>query len=173
MLKNKVVIEIWTRGYGFVSKLRPFIQSYWKDALIAGMTSTCLNTRSTMPGHASDKPTDCPDIDNLPDLNQGVGELLDCAGWVWKPPNVLIHGVLDGVQVWRTCWPVICVNSPIPQKSLAHSCHVRSGIVVYQEKPRADWKIIGPPNNMSKDLVSVPCTYQNTTLKHMQVRTSF
>ena len=99
-----------------IQKLQPFIQSYEKDTIIAGMTHACLNARSTTLGHASDKPTDCPKIDALPDLNQGIGELLDCPGWVWKPPNALVHDVpevLDGVQVRRTCWLVICVNALI------------------------------------------------------------
>ena len=104
-------------------------------------------------------------------LNQGVDELLDWPGWVWKPRNALIHGMLDVVQAQRTCWPVNCVNALILWKSLAHSCHMRSGMVVFQEKPRTDWTNVAPPNNRSKDLVSVPWTYQVTTIKHMQVRT--
>ena len=80
------------------------------------MTPMCLNARSTTPGHDSDKPTEYPKIDILPDLNQGVGEPLDSPGWVWKPPNALIHDVPevhDGVQVRRKCWTVNCVNAPI------------------------------------------------------------
>ena len=37
----------------------------------------------------------CPKINILSDLNQGVGELLDCPGWVWNPPNALIHDALE------------------------------------------------------------------------------
>ena len=62
------------------------------------MTPTCLNARSAASGHASDKPTDCPKIDILPDLNQGVGlEVVDCVDpwcprddqWEPGPENVL------------------------------------------------------------------------------------
>ena len=45
---------------------------------------------------------------------------------------------------------------------------MRSGIVVYQEKPRTYCISVGP-NNRPKDFVSVPCTCQITTIKHMQV----
>ena len=85
-------------------------------SLIAVMNPTCLNARFTMPGHASDKPTDCPKFDILPDPNQGFGELLDCPRWVWKPQNALIHDiqeVCDGFQVRRRRWPVNCVNALI------------------------------------------------------------
>ena len=83
---------------------------------MAGMTPTCLNARSTTPGHAFANPTDYPESDILPDLNQSIGELLDYPQWVWKPPNALIHDVpkvLNGVHVRRTCWPVNCVNAII------------------------------------------------------------
>ena len=60
---------------------------------MAGMTPTCLNARSTTPGHAFANPTDYPESDILPDLNQSIGELLDYPQWVWKPPNALIHDV--------------------------------------------------------------------------------
>ena len=57
------------------------------------MNSASLNARSTVPEPVSDKPTDFSKIDILSDLNQGVGELLDCPGWVWKPSNASIHDV--------------------------------------------------------------------------------
>ena len=126
----------------------------------------CLNARSTIPGHASDKPMDCPKIDILSDLNQGVGELLDCPGCVWKPSNALIRDVpevLDGVQVRRRCWPVNCINALILCKLLAHSCHMRSGFVGNQEKPRIDCTSAGL-NNRYNDHISVPCTCRNTTI---------
>ena len=64
-----------------------------KGHIYSGYEPMCLNLHSATPGHASDKPTDCPKIDILPDINQVVGELLDGPGWVWKPPNALIHDV--------------------------------------------------------------------------------
>ena len=61
---------------------------------------------------------------------------------------VMCSEVLDGpdnVLISQLC------QCPDPLKSLAHSCHMRSGIVVYQEKLRFDCTSVGP-NNRSKNL---------------------
>ena len=49
---------------------------------------------------------------------------------------------------------------------------MRSGTVVYQEKPMTECTSVGP-NIRYTDLVSLLRTRQITTIKHMQVRTSF
>ena len=117
---NEILIEIVAFSF---NKMRFKVSSVkWQpfclglNVLIVSITPKCINACSTMPGHASDKPTDCPKIDILPDLNQGVGEHLDCPGWVCKSPNALIYDVpevLDGVQIRRMCWPVNCVSALI------------------------------------------------------------
>ena len=98
--------------------------------------------------------------------------------------------VLGGFRSHRMQWPMISqrcsmgfksgeragqsvVSMPASwKKSLVHSRHMRSGIVLYQEKPRTDCTNAGP-NNRSKDIVSVSYTCQISTIKHMQIRTSF
>ena len=59
---------------------------------------------------------DCPNTDLLPDLNQGIGELVDCPVWVWKPSNALIHdvqGVLDRGSGPESMLARNCVNAII------------------------------------------------------------
>ena len=83
------------------------------------MASTCLFALPTTSGHAPDETTDVLLRDLLPDLDQGISQLLDS---LWCNV-VLVDGtkqdvpdVLSWIQVWGTGRPVHSINTFIMEE---------------------------------------------------------
>ncbi|KAJ8342163.1 hypothetical protein SKAU_G00320910 [Synaphobranchus kaupii] len=87
-----------------------------------------------MSGHAPDESADGVLGDLLPDLDQGINELLD--------------------SLWRE----------LP----THSGHMRPGIVLHQEEPRAHCTSV-KSDNRSEDFIPVPNSSQGTVGYGMEV----
>ena len=78
------------------------------------VASTCLYALPTTSGHAPDDTTDGLLRDLLPDLDQGIGQLLDslwCDIALADGTRHDVPEVLDWIQVWGMCRPVHSINA--------------------------------------------------------------
>ena len=104
------------------------------------VASTCLYALPTMSGHAPDETTDVLLRDLLPDLDQGISQLLDSLWCDVASVDGTRHDVpevLDWIQVWGTGRPVHSINAFVMQELLTHSSHMRLSIVMHEKEPRA------------------------------------
>ena len=125
---------------------------------LSSVASTCLYALSTTSGHAPDESTDGLLGDVLPDLYQGISQLLDSLWCDLAAADGTRHDVpevLDWIQVCGTGWPVHSINAFVMQELLTHSSHMRTSIVMHEQEPSAQYTRIWPENG-SKDLIPVP-----------------
>ncbi len=123
----------------------------------------CLYALLTTSRHALDEMADGVLGDLLPDLDQGISELLNSLWCYLAALDALIHNlpqVLNWIQVWRTWGPVNGFNAFIVQK-MPHETryyHAPGGTHEHRTSIRCD--------NGSEDFILVPNSNKGTVGKH-------
>lgn len=107
--------------------------------------------------------------DLLPDLDEGISQLLDILWCDVAVVDATIHDVpevLDWIQVWEEGGEENRVNALTVQELLTHSIHMKLGTVMHQQEPRAQW------SSKQSDLclkIRVPNSFQCTSIQHRRV----
>ena len=147
---------------------RRLIQLAWISITTIGsvvcMPPTCLYALPTAADHAPDETADGVLWDLLPKLDQGINVLLDslwCYSAAADAPMHNVPEVLNWIQLWGTWGPVNGIKDFVIQELPIHSRHMRLGIVLHQEEPRAHCTSVRSDNG-SEDFIPVPNSSQGT-----------
>ena len=77
----------------------------------------------------------------LPICHKHTGQMCVIGGWgmvTSKSTSQLVPCMLNGVQIWRTQWPIHPVDIVLPKKVCNNSCTMRSGVVILKHGRRTN-----------------------------------
>ena len=136
------------------------------------MAPACLYVLPTTSSHAPDESADSVLRDFVQELDQGITKLLDCL-WLYLAASdtryIMSHRFLIGFSQGNVrASHAFGINAFVIQKCPTQPGHMRPGIVLHQEKPRAHCNNVRS-DNRSKDFMPVPNSSQGSVGYDMKV----